>query len=260
MGLMAAVVQYGDSRVAGVLNSSHDSDDRKLGHILGGLSGNISGQVQSYTNGRNKVDKLVQSKILGEKTFEPLTITENGQKRMRTEDDVIKAGNLQDVYAKGSDGRSVTITKRELAKAILNGEYSTYSNPLTTAAVAAGPAGVATGAAINAELEFDGIVKVKKQNWLTQTFKLNTYLFGDAGFITPLLVRLHQPLPNPLQLPLANALIAISRATPSKNAGRELRTTKLLLSLSLMEKKNQYLSGRKRRKHTLTNRLFLCLP
>jgi hypothetical protein len=40
-----------------------------------------------------------------------------------------------------------------------------------------------TGAAINAELEFDGIVKIKKQNWLTRTFKLTTYLFGDAGFI-----------------------------------------------------------------------------
>ncbi len=40
-----------------------------------------------------------------------------------------------------------------------------------------------TGAAINAELEFDGIFKVKKQNWLTKTFKLNTYLFADAGII-----------------------------------------------------------------------------
>ncbi len=40
-----------------------------------------------------------------------------------------------------------------------------------------------TGAAINAELDFDGIVKIKKQNWLTRTFKLSTYLFGDAGII-----------------------------------------------------------------------------
>ncbi len=40
-----------------------------------------------------------------------------------------------------------------------------------------------TGAAINAELEFSGIVKIKKQNWLTRTFKLTTYLFGDAGSI-----------------------------------------------------------------------------
>ncbi len=40
-----------------------------------------------------------------------------------------------------------------------------------------------TGAAINGELEFDGIIKIKKQNWLTKTFKLTTYLFGDAGFI-----------------------------------------------------------------------------
>ncbi|MDQ3048649.1 MAG: M1 family peptidase, partial [Bacteroidota bacterium] len=40
-----------------------------------------------------------------------------------------------------------------------------------------------TGAAINAELEFDGIVKIKKQNWLTNTFKLTTYLFGDIGTI-----------------------------------------------------------------------------
>jgi hypothetical protein len=40
-----------------------------------------------------------------------------------------------------------------------------------------------TGAAVNAELEFDGIVKIKKQNWLTRTFKLTTYLFGDAGLI-----------------------------------------------------------------------------
>ena len=40
-----------------------------------------------------------------------------------------------------------------------------------------------TGAAINAELDFDGIIKIKKQNWLTRTFKLSTYLFGDAGII-----------------------------------------------------------------------------
>lgn len=40
-----------------------------------------------------------------------------------------------------------------------------------------------TGAAANAELEFDGIIKIKKQNWLTRTFKLTTYLFGDAGII-----------------------------------------------------------------------------
>jgi hypothetical protein len=40
-----------------------------------------------------------------------------------------------------------------------------------------------TGAAINAELEFDGIFRMKKQNWLNKTFKLNTYLFGDAGVI-----------------------------------------------------------------------------
>ncbi|MFL5764364.1 MAG: M1 family aminopeptidase [Bacteroidia bacterium] len=40
-----------------------------------------------------------------------------------------------------------------------------------------------TGAAVNAELEFSGIVKVKRQNWLTKTFKLTTYLFGDAGVI-----------------------------------------------------------------------------
>lgn len=40
-----------------------------------------------------------------------------------------------------------------------------------------------TGAAINAELEFDGFFKMKKQNWMNKTFKLNTYLFGDAGII-----------------------------------------------------------------------------
>ena len=40
-----------------------------------------------------------------------------------------------------------------------------------------------TGASVNGELEFDGIIKIKKQNWLTKTFKLCTYLFGDAGFI-----------------------------------------------------------------------------
>jgi aminopeptidase N len=40
-----------------------------------------------------------------------------------------------------------------------------------------------TGAAVNAELEFSGLVKFKKQNWLTKTFKLTTYLFGDAGSI-----------------------------------------------------------------------------
>ncbi len=40
-----------------------------------------------------------------------------------------------------------------------------------------------TGAAVNAELEFSGLIKLKKQNWLTKTFKLTTYLFGDAGMI-----------------------------------------------------------------------------
>lgn len=40
-----------------------------------------------------------------------------------------------------------------------------------------------TGASVNAELEFSGLVKIKKQNWLTKTFKLTTYLFGDAGII-----------------------------------------------------------------------------
>ncbi|MCE9540550.1 MAG: M1 family metallopeptidase [Bacteroidetes bacterium] len=40
-----------------------------------------------------------------------------------------------------------------------------------------------TGAAVNAELEFDRIVKIRRQNWLTRTFKLTTYLFGDAGII-----------------------------------------------------------------------------
>jgi len=40
-----------------------------------------------------------------------------------------------------------------------------------------------TGVALNAELEFDGIFKIKKQNWLTRTFKLTTYFFGDIGII-----------------------------------------------------------------------------
>lgn len=40
-----------------------------------------------------------------------------------------------------------------------------------------------SGAAINAELEFDGIIRIRKQNWLTRTFKLTTYLFGDVGVI-----------------------------------------------------------------------------
>lgn len=40
-----------------------------------------------------------------------------------------------------------------------------------------------SGAAVNAELEFSGLVKIKKRNWLTNTFKVTTYLFGDAGSI-----------------------------------------------------------------------------
>jgi Peptidase family M1 domain len=40
-----------------------------------------------------------------------------------------------------------------------------------------------SGAAVNAELEFSDLVRIKKQNWLTRTFKLTTYLFGDAGVI-----------------------------------------------------------------------------
>jgi hypothetical protein len=40
-----------------------------------------------------------------------------------------------------------------------------------------------TGAALNTELEFDGIIRARRQNWLTRTFKLTTYLFGDVGVI-----------------------------------------------------------------------------
>ena len=40
-----------------------------------------------------------------------------------------------------------------------------------------------SGAAVNAELEFDGLIRIKRQNWLTKTFRLNTYLFADAGYI-----------------------------------------------------------------------------
>jgi len=40
-----------------------------------------------------------------------------------------------------------------------------------------------TGAAFNTELEFSNLVKIKRKNWLTNTFKLVTYLFGDAGVI-----------------------------------------------------------------------------
>ncbi|MBL7885032.1 MAG: M1 family peptidase, partial [Bacteroidia bacterium] len=40
-----------------------------------------------------------------------------------------------------------------------------------------------TGAAFNMELEFDGLIRVRRQNWLTKTFKLNTYLFADAGVL-----------------------------------------------------------------------------
>lgn len=40
-----------------------------------------------------------------------------------------------------------------------------------------------TGAAVNAELDFSGLVKIRKSNWLTRTFKLTTYLFADAGII-----------------------------------------------------------------------------
>ena len=40
-----------------------------------------------------------------------------------------------------------------------------------------------TGGALNAELEFSSLFKVRRQNWLTNTFKLVTYVFGDAGII-----------------------------------------------------------------------------
>ena len=40
-----------------------------------------------------------------------------------------------------------------------------------------------TGAAFNTELEFSNLVRIKRKNWLTNTFKLVTYLFGDAGVI-----------------------------------------------------------------------------
>lgn len=40
-----------------------------------------------------------------------------------------------------------------------------------------------SGAAINAELEFTDLMKIKKRSWLTNTFNLKSYLFGDAGVI-----------------------------------------------------------------------------
>ncbi|HSH66185.1 MAG TPA: M1 family metallopeptidase, partial [Bacteroidia bacterium] len=40
-----------------------------------------------------------------------------------------------------------------------------------------------SGGAINAELEFSSLFRIKQKNWLTNTFKLVTYLFGDAGLI-----------------------------------------------------------------------------
>jgi aminopeptidase N len=62
--------------------------------------------------------------------------------------------------------------------------YSGYLAPqLTTDSAVVVTYKGQTGAAINAELEFDGFFKMKKQNWLNKTFKLTTYLFGDAGII-----------------------------------------------------------------------------
>ncbi len=40
-----------------------------------------------------------------------------------------------------------------------------------------------TGAAFNTELEFSDLVKIKRKNWITNTFNLTTYLFADAGVI-----------------------------------------------------------------------------
>jgi hypothetical protein len=40
-----------------------------------------------------------------------------------------------------------------------------------------------TGAALNAELEFSNLFKIKSPAWLTNTFKVVTYAFGDAGII-----------------------------------------------------------------------------
>jgi len=40
-----------------------------------------------------------------------------------------------------------------------------------------------TGAAVNAELEFSGLIRQKRSTWLNKTFNLKTYLFGDAGII-----------------------------------------------------------------------------
>jgi hypothetical protein len=40
-----------------------------------------------------------------------------------------------------------------------------------------------TGAALNTELEFSNFFKIKNAGWLTNTLKVVTYAFGDAGFI-----------------------------------------------------------------------------
>lgn len=40
-----------------------------------------------------------------------------------------------------------------------------------------------TGAALNAELEFSGLIRQKRQTAINKTFNLKTYLFGDIGMI-----------------------------------------------------------------------------
>ncbi len=40
-----------------------------------------------------------------------------------------------------------------------------------------------SGVAVNAELEFSKLFKFNKSNWLTKSFNITTYIFGDAGII-----------------------------------------------------------------------------
>lgn len=71
-----------------------------------------------------------------------------------------------------------------------------------------------TGAALNAELEFSSFFRIRKQNWFTNTFKLVTYVFGDAG-----LINYNKPLDDVLKMSDVRADAGLGLALTIKKFG-----------------------------------------
>lgn len=71
-----------------------------------------------------------------------------------------------------------------------------------------------TGGAVNAELEFSSLFRIRRPGWFTNTFKVVTYLFGDAG-----LINYNTPLDDVLKMSDVRADAGIGAAITIKKFG-----------------------------------------